>query len=274
MLSLSTCAAVLCSILAPAAGDAPTLTDTSGSAKAASVQSVEVDDASMTPDSGEAEDNAIDDAGSENVVDEETLDESRAIPAGQAGDADGGMLGAPLPVPPPDIPAEFIAKGPWRGHLRLDFSLAFGGPLVADNDAAGDIFGAGAEFSLSARPTPWLGVGFGIGTMPHASLSMTEEYYFAEARAANYFDVLIVRGYLPTNSRVQPYIDIGGGFVHLEAVHRYDEELGGQFRGGLGLDFWVARSLSLGWNLRYRSNFVDGDWGHLFQSTVGISMHF
>ena len=69
-----------------------------------------------------------------------------------------------------------------------------------------------------------------------------------------------VKVHLPTNSPMEPYLQVGGGLLMSGAIHLDDRVeqrpdsfgVGAMINAGVGLDLWVTRHISMGARVLYR----------------------
>lgn len=186
------------------------------------------------------------------------------------------FVGTPLPAPPPSLPSANIARGPWRGTVRLDAALNWSLPLPADgtSQASGDLFGFGAELAASVRLVPMIALGLRWGVSPHQNLGFNEEVsWLFDARVANRV-MILARGYWPTESRFQPFGEISGGVIYLDAFGDQGSVQGSAWGATVGTDFWIAPGWSLWGGLRYRGTYLYRRGGHRIEAAFGASLHF
>lgn len=192
------------------------------------------------------------------------------------------QVGAPLPDPPPPLPPHPRDRGVWRGNLRLDAHLIFGGPLGSISRVSGNAFGVGGGIGLSIRPLPWLGLGPAFAVNSHHGSKVTGvPDPWVSVSTARYFDIMALRLFWPNSKRVQPFLSVAGGVLSVDDRQiKGEARYGGQWRAGLGLDAWVARSFNFWAALRYRNLLfkaalpgTNKRMGHRFELCVGVGMH-
>jgi hypothetical protein len=133
---------------------------------------------------------------------------------------------------------------------------------------------------IGYRAQPWLGVGLGFHRQPHdyveVQLQTDTTVFVTDATGyLNTYDLLILRGFLPVEGRIQPWVDVAGGMAVLQAaLAGRPSGVGGQFRLGAGADFWIQQQISLDLSLHYRLNSVGGGPGHLLRGALGITFHW
>lgn len=186
------------------------------------------------------------------------------------------FVGTPLPAPPPSLPSAKIARGVWRGTFRLDAALNWSVPIPADGTerASGDLYGLGAELAGSLRLISHVALGLRWGVSPHLNQGPNARVsWLFDARVANRV-MLFARGYWPSKGRIQPFGEIAGGVMKLDAFGRDGSVQGGAWGAALGADLWILPGWSLWGAARYRGTFVYGESGHRVEAAFGASLHF
>ena len=189
---------------------------------------------------------------------------------------------APLPPPLPPVDPSTIERGPWRGKGWFGSELGIGGPLDggANFPSSSRVSALGWGLHLGYRALPWLGVGLGFHRAPHdlvqIQLQASGVTYLTEVTGyLNSYDLLVMRFFLPTPGRVQPWMDVSGGLAVVQAAYsNRPGGVGGQFRTGVGVDFWVHQQISLDLGLHYRLTSVNSGPGHLMRGSMGITFHW
>lgn len=187
----------------------------------------------------------------------------------------GGI--APLPEPPPAVPASSIEQGTWRGDGwvkgRLHVAGAIGGERPARATAVA--IGGGAEAGWRIRP--WVGIGMGFSRQVHEVFSVYNPIIDTSEPTRGHlsaWDLAFVRFWAPVRGRVEPYLGLGGG------VAFYDPARPSGIRGGwtaytqVGVDFWIGRVVTLGLSGQYRATGVDQSLGHGWQSGLDFGLHW
>lgn len=186
------------------------------------------------------------------------------------------LVGTPLPAPPASLPAAKIARGVWRGIVRIDAGLNWSLPLPTSGEhpASGDLFGFGAELGASVRVLSGLGLGLRWGVSPHQNLGSNAELsWLSDARSSNRL-MLTARGYWPSKGRVQPFAEVAGGFVYLNSFGQEPAQRGGAWSGSLGLDGLILPGWTLWAAARYRGAYLYDEVGHRLELALGASLHF
>lgn len=199
-----------------------------------------------------------------------------ANPAGKPWPTPNSFVGTPLPPPPASIPSAQIARGVWRGTVRIDAALNWSVPLPADGSspASGDLFGFGAEIAASARLVPVFALGLRWSANPHQHQGFSKEIsWLFDARVANRV-MLFARGYLPTQTRFQPFAEISGGAVYLDSFGDLGSTQGASWGAALGTDFWLLPGWIVWTAARYRGSHLYRRVGHRFELALGASLHF
>lgn len=189
---------------------------------------------------------------------------------------------APLPPAPPDLPRESMATRPWRGQGWFALRAAMSGPLDdgATPPASSRVTGLGWGFEFGYRARPVLGVGVGYLRTPHDVVQTTlvsggQTIVVEDQGRLTAYDFLILRFFVPTRGRFEPFFDVAGGLsVVSPALSSGAGGFGGQLRVGAGLDIWLAPRLALDMGLNYRMNALGPGIGHLLHGTIGLKFHW
>ncbi|MCA9651755.1 MAG: hypothetical protein KC501_17705 [Myxococcales bacterium] len=207
----------------------------------------------------------------------EAADEA-PTPAGPR--AMGGALLTPLPpAPEPEDPSS-ISSGPWRGRGWLGFGLAASVPLGGTSPAAGSVVAAAGEISLGWRLNRWLALHTALSSYAHDSArrnvvvdggDTVEEVAFGRVTA---FDLVTARFYLPVLRRIDPWAEAGMGVGIRRAPFAAERQAVGLARLGLGVDFWLAPSFTLGVMTAYRLAIIGKTVGHGLRAGVDLGIHW
>jgi hypothetical protein len=203
-----------------------------------------------------------------------------APPDGVAAIGSGAQ--APLPQPKPPVDPSTIKQGPWRGAGWISLRLTVGGPIGGEFPAKARVVAIGGGGEIGWRVRNYIGVFAGLYRGPHdqGKRVVTDpatgvQLEVLDTGHMTNIDFAVARVFWPLDGRIQPYVDLGGGMAILEPPDPSDPvQLGGHFRGGLGFDAWVARSVTLGFGLIYRANAVDDTVGHHLQGFAGLGLHW
>jgi hypothetical protein len=222
---------------------------------------------------------AVDGVGVEPVV-----EEVAALPSEPAVDpADVGAIGgdglSPLPAPPKPEPKESVRRGAWRGRgwveLGLDVTIT---PLGRGPDLR--VVSLGAGVGLGIRLHRAIGLFTAMGTFVNA----VERLRFAAGDGSIavredvgrifVWDLAVVRAFVPTRGRVQPFVDVGGG-VGIDRPPFGDRRRAlGLLRAGLGLDIWLGPTTTLGVNATYRLLGAKHDVKHAIAFGGALGFHW
>lgn len=186
------------------------------------------------------------------------------------------LVGTPLPPPPPSLPAAKIARGVWRGKVRLDAALNWSLPVPTSGThrASGDLFGFGAELAASVRALPFLGLGLRWAVSPHQNQGPNAELsWLFDARSANRL-MFTARGYWPSKGRLQPFGEVAGGLLYLNAFAQEPAQRGPAWSASLGLDGMILPGWTLWGAARYRGVHLYQEFGHRLELALGASLHF
>jgi hypothetical protein len=88
------------------------------------------------------------------------------------------------------------------------------------------------------------------------------------------FDLAVLRLFLPVKGRVQPYFDAGGGVGVYRRPFGDASDAVGVGRLGLGTDFWLAPTFSLGLAADYRLLGIERSVGHTLQFGLLATVHW
>ena len=189
---------------------------------------------------------------------------------------------APLPPPPPPVDPATIAQGPWRGSGWFGLETGLGGPLDggANFPSSSRVASFGWGMHIGYRAKPWLGVGLAFHRQPHdlvqIQLETANSVYLVDSTGfLNSYDLLVLRAFLPTDGRVQPWADLTGGLAVVQPAHESRPGgVGGQLRLGAGADFWIQQQISLDLSVHYRLTSVSSGPGHLIRGSLGVTFHW
>lgn len=186
------------------------------------------------------------------------------------------LVGTPLPPPPGSLPAAKIARGVWRGTVRLDAALSWSLPLPTSGTAraSGDLYGFGAELGASVRFLSSFGLGVRWAMSPHQNLGPSADVrWLFDARSSNRL-MITARGYWPSKQRLQPFVEVAGGYLYLNATASEPAARGGSWSASLGLDGLILPGWTIWGAARYRGMFVYERFGHRLEVALGASLHF
>lgn len=185
-------------------------------------------------------------------------------------------MGTPLPPPPPPLPAAKIARGVWRGKVRLDAGLNWSLPLPTSGKvrASGDLYGFGVELAASLRFLSNFGLGLRWAVSPHQNLGPSADIrWLFDARSSNRL-MLTARGYWPSKGRLQPFAEVAGGYIYLNAFAQEPAARGGAWSASAGLDGLILPGWTLWGAARYRGAYLYERFGHRLELALGASLHF
>ncbi|GEM_PF-3551376 len=205
---------------------------------------------------------------------------SESAPGGMATATVGQLAQAPLPASPARDDPSTIRPGPWRGTGWLSAGLTVGGSLAGSRPATTNLVAVGGSGELGFRVSNWLGIGSSVSRQIHdeeisrftyADGSRPETHHRGYLTA---FDFLLFRFFLPSEGRIQPWLDVGAGIVFRQPPRAELSEVGFTGRGSLGLDLWVSRQVTLSPQITYRANVFDGSQGHSLRAELAIAAHW
>lgn len=184
---------------------------------------------------------------------------------------------APLPAPPPAVPVETIARGRWSGVGWLSARWLVTGPIAGITPARPTVIALGGGVEGGWRIRQWIGLGSAFSRQPHEEYrpdSPDAPVVLDHRGYMSAWDVAFLRLFAPVRGRVDPFIDLGGGFSYVDPARNRRAVLGGTVRASAGLEVWLARSLTVGLTGIYRATFVDGTVGHSWQAAIDFGLHF
>lgn len=195
--------------------------------------------------------------------------------------AQGGALHTPLP-PAPDAeePSTLLGEGPWRGRGWLGLGLSVSVPLGGRPPAAGTVVAAAGELMLGWRLHRAVGLHTAISTVAHDAGRRTvvasdgtnfEEVAYGRLTA---FDLVTARAFLPRFRRVDPWAELGVGVGIYRDAFGEQRRAVGLARTGIGVDFWLAPTFTLGVMSAYRMAIIDKDVGHGFRAGADLGIHW
>jgi hypothetical protein len=186
---------------------------------------------------------------------------------------------APLPAPPKPEPPQRVRRGAWRGkgwiELGLDVSIT---PLGRGPERR--VVSLGAGLGLGVRLHRALGVFTGIGTFVNG----VERRRYATSDGAIVlredvgrifvWDVAVLRAFVPTKGRFQPYADLGGGLGVDRPPFSSRPRAMGTLRAGLGHDIWLGPTTTLGVFATYRLLGARRDVQHALAFGAALGFHW
>lgn len=184
---------------------------------------------------------------------------------------------APLPAPPPPVPISSIAQGRWSGVGWLAVRLLGTGPIAGDTPARPTVIALGGAVEGGWRIRQWIALGAGFTRAPHEVYRQfvpDAEGSFQYRGYLSTWDVGFLRLYAPVRGRVDPYLDFGGGLAFYDPARDRPTILGGSVRASVGVEFWIARNLTLGLAGLYRAQVVDDSVGHAWQAGLDFGVHW
>jgi hypothetical protein len=183
---------------------------------------------------------------------------------------------APLPPPPPPLPRSSIARGRWSGVGWLSVRLMGTGPIAGFTPARPSVIALGGGVDGGWRIRQWLALGAGFSRQPH-EISREPGFDGGLVQYRGHLSVLdlaFMRIYAPVRGRVDPYIEVGGGLAFFDPARERPTVLGGSVRASAGVEFWIARHMTLGLMGIYRANVIDDVVGHAWQAGLDLGVHW
>ncbi|NVB42205.1 hypothetical protein G6O69_30560 [Pseudenhygromyxa sp. WMMC2535] len=182
---------------------------------------------------------------------------------------------APLPPPPPPVSPSAIPRGDWRGRGWLAVRLTAVGPISGEAPARPTVIALGGGAEGGWRPLQWLGLGASFSRQPHEIYVSSAAIGSARTKGhMTAWDVGFVRLWAPVRGRVEPFVDVGGGFAFYDPARFGVTTMGGTVRASLGLDVWITRSVTLGASGIYRANFIEGGMANVWQAALELAVHW
>jgi hypothetical protein len=173
-----------------------------------------------------------------------------------------------------------IRDGPWRGIAWLNVGLTVGGKVGGSEPAATTVVAVGGTGEVGIRASNWLGIGLGFSRHAHDQTTIRVVYPDGVVVKEAYrgymtnLDIALFRFYAPTKGRIQPWADVGAGLAFLEPPRSHLEEVGLTVRGTAGVDFWLARQLTVTLQLGYRADVLKDSSGHTLRGGLLMGAHW
>lgn len=185
-----------------------------------------------------------------------------------------------LPAAPAREDPSQLRQGPWRGTRWLTVRLDLVAPVAGRRPARGSILAASGGLEGGWRAHRMVGIYAGVSTFLH---DRERETVFDEGQGSGrvvlsngrmlLVDLAVVRIFVPTPRRVQPYFDVGGTLGRYRAPQGQRGRIAGGARFGIGVDLWLARTVSIGLSVDQRLLGVAGVLGYSFVVGGGLSFH-
>lgn len=202
-----------------------------------------------------------------------------APPAAREPHAWGGGAHAPLPPPPPRVEAARTSD-PWRGRVWLGVGLAASIPLAGRPPAAGGVIALAGELDLGWRINRIVALHTAISTFAHDAAQRTvaaadgAPVQEVETGRITAFDLVTARVFVPAHRRIEPWAEAGAGIGARRGPFAVRREAAGLIRVGIGVDFWLAPSLTLGTSVAYRATFIHDAVGHGLRAGADLGLHW
>lgn len=202
-----------------------------------------------------------------------------APPAAREPHAWGGGAHAPLPPPPPRVEAARTSN-PWRGRVWLGVGLAASIPLAGRPPAAGGVIALAGGLDLGWRINRIVALHTGISTFAHDAAQRTvaaadgAPVQEVETGRITAFDLVTARVLVPAHRRIEPWAEAGAGIGARRGPFAVRREAAGLIRVGVGVDFWLAPSLTLGASVAYRATFIHDTVGHGLRAGADLGLHW
>jgi hypothetical protein len=140
--------------------------------------------------------------------------------------------------------------------------------------------GAGGAWA-GWRLHPLVGLHGGFTTFAHDRGTVTvfdeargEDVEVAEFGRMTLVDLAIVRAFIPTPGRIQPYFDVGGFVGAYRAPFSDGPRATGGGRFGVGVDFWLGPTFTLSVAFDERLIAVGRNVGHTLQTGLAAGLHW
>nr|MCH9680226.1 hypothetical protein [Deltaproteobacteria bacterium] len=108
-------------------------------------------------------------------------------------------------------------------------------------------------------------------TVTNPDGSVGEEVAFGRLTA---LDVATVRLYVPLPKRLEPWGEVGAGVGVRRAPFAGRRQAAGLARVGVGLDFWLAPSFTIGASAAYRLTVIGKAAGHGLRTGLDLGIHW
>lgn len=206
--------------------------------------------------------------------------ESPAPPGPSEPRARGGAYHTPLPRPPEDADPSALASGPWRGRAWLGIGLLASFPVGGRLPAAGNVISAVGEITVGWRLRPFLALHSSLSTFAHDAAQQTlvapdgTEVAEIEFGRVTAFDLVTARFFVPLPRRVEPWGEVGAGVGVRRGPFAARREAVGLVRVGIGVDFWLAPTFTLGVSTAYRTMLIGDAVGHGLRAGADLGIHW
>lgn len=221
----------------------------------------------------------------------EPVDDATPAPAVAPGDpapappdgaprATGGWGHVPLPDPPAAQPQAKTERGPFRGRFWLEVSLGLIGPVGGRRPAAGTVLTAVGGGAFGWRLHRHVGLYTALSSYLHDAETVTfvdevgNEFDERAFGRITMFDLAVLRVALPATARVEPRIDVGGGIGARRRPFDSGAQAVGSIRSGVGVDFWLGPTFTLGASLVHRLTLLNDAAGHALFGTADLGVHW
>ncbi len=191
----------------------------------------------------------------------------------------GGAYDTPLPPPPAPADPATITTGPWRGRAWLGVGLLASIPIAGRSPAAGGVVSVVGELTLGWRLRSFVALHSSVSSFAHDAGQRTfatvdgpvTELVFGRITA---FDLVTARFFVPVPGRIEPWGEVGVGVGIRRGPFSVERQAAGLARVGLGVDFWLAHSLTLGISSAYRTTVIRDAVGHGLRAGADLAIHW
>lgn len=192
----------------------------------------------------------------------------------------GGAFGAPLPQPPAAADPSSLTAVPWRGRVWIGVGLAASFPLGGQPPAAGTVIAMAAEASLGVRLNRFLALHTSVSSFAHDAaqrmVAVPDGNAVAEVELGRItaFDLVTARVFAPVHRRIEPWAEVGVGVGSRRGPFALERQAAGLVRVGVGVDFWLAPTLTLGASTVYRTIILGDAVGHGLRAGADFGVHW
>jgi hypothetical protein len=192
----------------------------------------------------------------------------------------GGAYDTPLPRPPNAVDPSTLTSEPWRGRFWLGIGLFASIPLGGRPPAAGTVISAVGEVDVGWRLRPYLALHTSISSFAHDAGRQTvvdsegNEVSEVALGRMTAFDLLTARFFVPVPRRIQPWGEVGAGVGIRRGPFDVHRQAAGFVRVGMGVDFWLAPTFTIGTSASYRSTFIGDTVGHGLRAGADLGIHW
>lgn len=133
--------------------------------------------------------------------------------------------------------------------------------------------------TLGWRLRPFLALHTSISSFAHDAAERTSATLDGEVTELAYgritaFDLVTARFFVPLPRRIEPWGEVGVGVGIRRGPFAVARQAAGLARIGMGVDFWLAHSLTLGLSAAYRMSLIENAIGHGLRAGADLGIHW